>query len=98
LIWGGDSFAHSATEIRISLEGPDKAPWLHAELNDHDGTYQCASVSVNCVYEGRSLIQVQVNLSECIHNHIGVLTFKPCDGGIQSNVGDGKIAASGTRK
>ncbi|KAJ5892090.1 uncharacterized protein N7473_008318, partial [Penicillium subrubescens] len=43
LIWGGDSFAHSATEIRISLEGPDKAPWLHAELNDHDGTHQCAS-------------------------------------------------------
>lgn len=45
-VWGGDSFAHSATEIRLSLEGPERAPWLHAELNAHDGTHQCASVSI----------------------------------------------------
>lgn len=47
------------------------------------------------MYEGQSLTQLQVNLSECIHNHIGVLTFKYCEG---DNVGDGKIAAPGARK
>jgi hypothetical protein len=50
------------------------------------------------VHEGQSLTQLQVNLSECIHNHIGVLTFKYYEGDSQRNVGDGKIAAPGTRK
>jgi len=43
-VWGGNNFAHSASQIHLSLEGQEGTPWLHAQLNDRHGTTQSASV------------------------------------------------------
>lgn len=45
LVWGGGNFAHSASQIHLSLEGKEGTPWLHAQLNDRHGSVQSASVS-----------------------------------------------------
>ncbi|KAJ5623971.1 cyanovirin-N family protein, partial [Penicillium lagena] len=42
-VWGGHNFAHSASQIHLSLEGKDGTPWLHAQLDDRHGSTQSAS-------------------------------------------------------
>ena len=50
--WGGENFTESAENIRLSLEGPDSVPMLHAALKNSRG----------------QLVDAEVNLSEHIGN------------------------------
>lgn len=62
LVWGGDNFADSASQIHLSIEGESGVPYLHAQLNDRHGSVQSASV----------------NLGECIRNEAGGLEYSAC--------------------
>ncbi|EAW11650.1 CVNH domain-containing protein [Aspergillus clavatus NRRL 1] len=61
-VWGGGSFADSAAQVHLALEGADARPMLHAQLNDRHGSVQSASV----------------NLAECIQNEAGGLEYMHC--------------------
>lgn len=61
-VWGGDSFADSAQQVHLALEGGEGKPMLHAQLNDRHGSVQSASV----------------NLGECIQNEAGGLEYMAC--------------------
>lgn len=58
-IWGRTSFAESASQIHLSLEGNEGIPFLHAQLNDRHGSQQSASI----------------NLTERIQNENGQLSY-----------------------
>ncbi|BDD57751.1 hypothetical protein MAP00_003095 [Monascus purpureus] len=58
-IWGRTSFAESASQIHLSLEGNEGIPFLHAQLNDRHGSQQSASI----------------NLMERIRNENGQLSY-----------------------
>ncbi|KAH2909303.1 hypothetical protein KXW25_004166 [Aspergillus fumigatus] len=61
-VWGGESFADSASQVHLALEWGEGRPMLHAQLNDWHGSVQSASV----------------NLGECIQNEAGGLEYMHC--------------------
>ncbi|OJJ42866.1 hypothetical protein ASPZODRAFT_137010 [Penicilliopsis zonata CBS 506.65] len=60
--WNGHDFTSSASQIHLTLEGNDRAPILHAQLNDRHGSQQSASL----------------NLGDCLKNVNGKLEYMEC--------------------
>ncbi|KAJ5089276.1 hypothetical protein N7532_007960 [Penicillium argentinense] len=61
--WSAENFTDDASDINLQWEGPDREPFLHAQLKN----YENGSKNEDCV-----------NLAACIKNEDGHLRYMDC--------------------